>query len=566
MEVLLMNWFNNMKIGNKLITSFVLVAMIAGVIGTISALNLNKINQGYIEMYKTDAYPVGEYGTIGINFQSTRSLIRSIMMTTDPNEQQKYIDQIELNDLENEDAVKSIAATINSTDDQASFDVLKNTSAEYRLVRNEVIAEAKAGNIEKATLIMSEASDLSTKMDEIITGSFKDKQASALVTMTELTEQAKVTIITLIVIVIIAMLLAILLGVFISRNISRPVNRLVETANEIADGNLNVEVNMNSKDEIGQLAVAFQKMINNLNDVMNNIRSASDQVATGAKQMSESSVLLSQGATEQASSVEQLTVSLEEVSSKINSNATNALEANQLTQQSKKNALQGNDRMKEMLVAMEDINASSSNISKIIKVIDEIAFQTNILALNAAVEAARAGQHGKGFAVVAEEVRNLAARSANAAKETTEMIEGSIQKVTNGTKIANDTASALNHIVEDITRVAVLVENITDASSDQASGISQINQGLFQVSQVIQTNSATSEESAAASEELSGQANMMKEQISRFKTRDMNNYSYNSSYQNYSFQPNPSQLDQAFANTTATIAPISISDKEFGKY
>ncbi|MCR8659668.1 methyl-accepting chemotaxis protein [Paenibacillus endoradicis] len=561
-----MNWFNNMKIGNKLITSFVLVAIIAGIIGMVSAVNLNKINQGYIEMYTTDAYPVGEYGTIGINFQNNRSLVRSIMMTTDTTEQQKYSDQIEQNDAENDAAIKSIAATIASTDDEESFELMKTTLAEYRLTRNEVIAEAKDGNIEKATLIMSDSSDLSTKMDDLITGSFKDKQASALVKMTDLSEQAKITIITLVVIIIIAVLLAILLGLFISRNISRPVNRLVETANEIADGNLNVEVSINSKDEIGQLAVAFQKMINNLNDVMNNIRSASDQVATGAKQMSESSVLLSQGATEQASSVEQLTVSLEEVSSKINSNATNALEANQLTQQSKKNALQGNDRMQEMLVAMDDINASSTNISKIIKVIDEIAFQTNILALNAAVEAARAGQHGKGFAVVAEEVRNLAARSANAAKETTEMIEGSIQKVTNGTKIANDTASALNHIVEDITRVAELVEDITEASSDQASGISQINQGLFQVSQVIQTNSATSEESAAASEELSGQANMMKEQISRFKTRDVNNYNYNASYQNYNFQSNASQLDQAFANTTATIAPISISDKEFGKY
>ena len=225
---------------------------------------------------------------------------------------------------------------------------------------------------------------------------------------------------------------------------------------------------------------------------------------------------------QQASTVQELTASLEQIASQTRLNAQNSEQANTLTKNVKENAVDGNIQMKEMLNAMDDISISSSDIGKIIKVIDDIAFQTNILALNAAVEAARAGQHGKGFAVVAEEVRNLAGKSATAAKESTEMIENSIKKVEAGTKIANRTAKALDEIVSEVDRADTLINSMTISSAEQAQGIEQINLAIAQVSHVIQTIAATAQESAAASEELTGQATHLEEQVSVFKLNKSN--------------------------------------------
>ncbi|WP_309121685.1 methyl-accepting chemotaxis protein [Paenibacillus sp.] len=570
-----MQWFRNLRISKKLLASFGVIAVLAGVIGAIGSISLANLSNRLSDTYEYNTKPTAYIGNWLEQYASMKVVLRDALILDDP---QVHISRKERFDelkRQMDASLAEYAKGIANEEERELYNKLFDTFNTYFVHLENTFQAVLDGDKARAIQLYQEGNDLNITVNEIGRGIMQMNMALAEQDVAENTASSSKLIMLMVFLSVLGVIVAMLLGVAISRMISRPIQTLVDASRKVADGDMNVDIDIRTKDEIGILAQAFGAMTDSMNEVLHNIANASEQVASGSRQVSEASQELSQGSTEQASSIQQLTASMEQIASQTKQNAANAEQANMLAMSASADADQGNSQMKEMLAAMEQINESSGNISKIIKVIDEIAFQTNILALNAAVEAARAGQHGKGFAVVAEEVRNLAARSANAAKETTVLIEGSIKKVEAGTRIANDTAAALEKIVGGVGKAADLVGSIANASNEQAAGILQANQGIAQVSEVIQANSATSEECAAASEELSGQSEQLKEMVGKFRLKRNTSSMGFGGYEAYAgLDSNRARLAPAFARAevAAASAPatgkprIRLDDDDFGKY
>ena len=297
------------------------------------------------------------------------------------------------------------------------------------------------------------------------------------------------------------------------------IQEITDSLNEMQDGNLDIRLKNEYTGEFTKIKVALLNLSDKLTGLIGNIRISSDQVSSSAENVSAGAQNLTRGSMEQASSIEELSATINDISDRIRKNAENAAKANQAAATGQEEILKSDGQMQDMKASMNRINEKSAEISKIIKTIDDIAFQTNILALNAAIEAARAGEAGKGFAVVADEVRNLAQKSAEAAKDTTVLIDDTVKAVEQGSRLADSTAKSLHEVVNGQKELSILISEIASASDEQANAVSQVTTGIDQISSVVQTNSATAEESSASSSELNDQARNLREQISRFRLR-----------------------------------------------
>ena len=553
----------NLKLNAKLLISFGVILLMMIISVGVAIYSLNKVGTETDQFaYKTLPNTVGVW-EIRRNMVSAQRNILAAMVAEEQNDINEYLG------LADEDA-EQIFTTFDSFSSNTRTDpeTLKSLLDGFNNVvpvHKQISEFLKTGEKEKAyDLYLTQYVTMFDESNNILLNIAKEQNQRA----EEQTDIAHKSLtssrIILIATVALAVFLALLIMIILRKAIIPPVQEIHIVAQELSKGNLSAKVTYDGKDEIGELAnsikklvaiingiisdldyklselgngnftiecksselyvgdfahlqTSIEKIVNQLSTTLSQINQASEQVSDGSSLVSSGAQSLAQGATEQASSIQELTASITDVSQHIKENAVGAESASSLTQEAGM-IMQGSlEEMNLARQAMDEISSTSKDINKVIKAIDDIAFQTNILALNAAVEAARAGTAGKGFAVVADEVRNLAQKSAEAAKSTTALIENSISAVKKGTELVNKTSENFTKVAEKAAEVNILISEISSKSQEQASAISQIAVGIEQVSSVVQMNSATSEESAAASEELSSQSAMLKELVDKFK-------------------------------------------------
>lgn len=557
----------NLSIGKKLIITFLIVLILCtGSLVLSVVYGVNAISNSFTGFYN------GPFRTCQYTFDLENSI-----QTGEKNiayalleDNKGNIDQYQKNiDTAYTGVTSDIAFLKNNLTlqlDRTKLSQIIQRQTKMKDARQEIFINIKDGNYKTAVDIYNQryapVADEVYKLSTDLTESVKTV-GDGYYTTAKATETRGIMII--VISGVLSIIIAIALCIYIIRSIVKPVKEIEVAAKLLSQGKLDADVEYKSKDEIGMLSESIRTLISNfrgyisnisdvlgniskgdmtitidkeyvndfspikesmefiissLNDILSQISMSSDQVASGSEQMSASAQALSQGTTEQASSAEELAASINEVSEKVKQNSLSAQQAKANMEDTTNQIIQGNEQMKKLVASMDEIANTSSEIQKIIKTIDDIAFQTNILSLNAAVEAARAGEAGKGFAVVADEVRNLANKSAMAAKDTTSLIQTTLIAIEKGDKMVTETGKYLDQISKKAADVSKLVDNIAESSQAQSTSIEQINIGVNQISSVIQTNSATAEESAASSEELSAQANMLKSMISQFKLKD----------------------------------------------
>lgn len=543
--------------------SFVLITLISAIGGIVGLSEIIRLNSNYRNALTNYGFSQGTVGRFNTEFANRYSTLKDFILYTDSMSMQSASYELSQEDKNIKQYLAAMQTTMITEKEKTCFNKIKNEYAKYVEAEKKVVEAAQKHQTTTATSLLEaevtpQAGKVKTNIEELL----KLKTSTGDQLASTLASRGNMSSISISLLILISFAIALFIAFILAQRISKPVKEITNAAQRMAEGDLNVQIEVNSRDEIGLLGEAFSKsastiqayisditktlsemekgnltvspaieyigdyavlkkslqnILASFNSTLSQINQASEQVLNASVQVSDSAQSLAQGATEQANSVEELSASIHKISSQVNDNARNAAEASSIVERVSSEIKISNNHMNEMLNAMAQIQDSSNEISKIIKTIEDIAFQTNILSLNAAVEAARAGTAGKGFAVVAEEVRHLAEKSAQAAKQTNALIGNSMLHVKNGTKIADETAKSLLSVVKDTGVVTDAIEKISKATQQQADSIRRLTINIDQISSVVQTNSATAEENAAASEQLSGQSQVQKELVQRFQ-------------------------------------------------
>lgn len=556
--------FKNMRIKTKLLLSYAVIILICLSASVIALFMLERTGNNLTSFYDNNYTVTVNVATARREMQSARGDILRAILETDQKTTKELVDSASNSLTTMRETFPVIRQVFKG--DLALVDEAESTLQKAIVYRDQIFELTLENKNDEAFAIMTTSyipllNTMSEQLQEIADIAGKNAQ----IMVQDSQQMQRAAVILVLVIIVLSIMLASVIGIYIANTIRKPIDEIEKATQKLTQGELDTaQVDYYSNDELGDLSNNIRNLIDsqkkiifdiaqllgglsngdftsqsntvesyvgnyegilasmndlrdNLNHTLLQINQSADQVAAGGEQVSAGSQALSQGTTEQASSIEELAATITEISNQVKETSNNAEDARNQTAYAGSSVTDCNRQMQEMITAMEEISHKSSEIGKIIKTIEDIAFQTNILALNAAVEAARAGTAGKGFAVVASEVRNLASKSAEASQDTSALIEGSIMAVEKGKNIANETAQSLLQVVQSVQSVESTVDSIADAAKQQANSIEQVTQGIDQISSVVQTNSATSEESAAASEELSGQAQMLKTLVAQFK-------------------------------------------------